>query len=62
MSHDGYALNKCNNIANADVVECHLKVYEGSDKDYKPVSKIRFQEKWLESLDFEPGTPFTVKC
>lgn len=62
MSHDEYVLNKRNNIAKADVAERHLKVYEGSDKDYKPVSQIRLQGKWLESLGFEPGTPFTVKC
>ena len=38
-----------------------LKVYEKySYKDYVP--EIRLQGKWLEELEFAPGTPITVRC
>lgn len=38
------------------------KIYSGNDKNYKPVSQIRLQGKWLEELGFTIGTPFEIKC
>ncbi len=39
-----------------------MKVYEASDKNYKPVAQIRLQGRWLEELGFIPGTSLEVKC
>ena len=62
-SHDAYVLEKEKQEQPAgSVTERQLKVYEGSNRDYKPVAQIRLQGKWLEECGFEPGTPFTVKC
>ena len=38
-----------------------LKVYEKYMKR-EVVPEIRLQGKWLEELEFMPGTPITVKC
>ena len=38
------------------------RVYSGSDKNYKPVSQIRLQGRWLEELGFAIGTPLDIKC
>lgn len=38
------------------------KVYSGSDKNYKSVSQIRLQGKWLEELGFAIGTKLDIKC
>lgn len=38
-----------------------LKVYE-KIRQHEIVPEIRLQGKWLEELDFLPGTPITVKC
>lgn len=64
-SHDAYVLERDNQNKKLDKInkpDRRLKVYEGSDKNYKPISQIRLQGKWLEELGFEPGTPFVVKC
>jgi len=38
-----------------------MKVYERfTTKEVVP--EIRLQGKWLQELDFVPGTPITVKC
>ena len=39
-----------------------MKVYAGSDKNYKSVAQIGLQGKWLEELGFVPGTPLDIKC
>jgi toxic protein SymE len=39
-----------------------LKVYEGSDRNYKPIPQIRLQGKWLEKLGFDIGTSLNVEC
>ena len=64
-SHDAYVLERDNQKKILDKInkpDRRLKVYEGSDKNYKPISQIRLQGKWLEELGFEPGTPFVVNC
>ena len=38
-----------------------VKVYAGSDKNYKPVAQINLQGKGLEKIGFVPGTPIKVK-
>ena len=38
-----------------------LKVYEKM-RQQEIVPEIRLQGKWLEELEFIPGTPITVKC
>ena len=39
-----------------------MRVYAGNDQNYKTVSQIRIQGKWLEELGFTPGTQYEVKC
>lgn len=39
-----------------------MRVYAGSDRNYKTVSQIKIQGKWLEELGFKPGTPFEIQC
>lgn len=38
-----------------------MKVYERFARK-EVVPEIRLQGKWLQELDFVPGTPITVKC
>ena len=38
-----------------------LKVYEKYTQR-EVVPEIRLQGKWLEELDFSPGTPIVVQC
>ena len=38
------------------------KIYAGSDRDYKSVSQIKLQGKWLEELGFTVGTSFDIRC
>ncbi|MBR5596697.1 MAG: SymE family type I addiction module toxin [Lachnospiraceae bacterium] len=38
-----------------------LKVYEKYTQR-EVVPEIRLQGKWLEELDFAPGTPIVVQC
>ena len=38
-----------------------LKVYE-KYQERKVVPEIRLQGKWLQELEFAPGTPITVTC
>lgn len=39
-----------------------MKVYEGSDRNYKAIPQIRLQGKWLQELGFDMGTPINIKC
>lgn len=39
-----------------------VKVYEGSDRNYKPLPQIRIQGKWLEEHGFEIGTKLNIEC
>lgn len=39
-----------------------MKVYEASDRNYRPVTQIRLQGKWLEDLGFEIGEVLSVEC
>lgn len=39
-----------------------LRVYEGSDRNYKPIPQIRLQGKWLEKFGFDIGTAVSVEC
>lgn len=34
----------------------HLKVYQGSGKDYTPVPEIKLKGKWLENIGFSIGS------
>lgn len=38
----------------------HLKVYEGSGKNYIPIPKIVLQGKWLDRQGFSIGDQITV--
>lgn len=39
-----------------------LKVYEGSDRNYKPTPTIMLKGQWLKELDFVPGEKMDVHC
>lgn len=39
-----------------------LKVYEGSDRNYKPTPTIMLKGQWLKELGFVPGEKMDVHC
>lgn len=39
-----------------------LKVYEGSDRNYKPTPTIMLKGHWLKELGFVPGEKMEVHC
>ena len=39
-----------------------LKVYEGSTRDWRAVSQIRLQGKWLEDFGFTIGARIQADC
>ena len=41
--------------------KCSMIVFTGRDQNYKPVTQIRLQGKWLDEIGFVPGTMLEVE-
>lgn len=39
-----------------------LKVYVGSDRNYKPIPTIMLKGQWFKELGFVPGEKMDVQC